>query len=286
VASSVSPEQVASRSVAPRSLPVTPKPPSIEGTEAATADAMSSLEETVPRKLGDDIDIRALGIGAHPSRRDLIRNVGAAVGLCALFGFTAFLWFGLPLTERATPPELAAATASSPPAAAPRPSLAPSPPVVAIAPSPPMPPAIVESPTLPAPLVVAVTANRPGPHAAAAESAPTARPAPPPSSAGARALLAPGPPPLAAPAPTAPPSASSAASEPAGGDGFLNINSLPASLIVLDGKPIGSTPKVRLQVTAGAHTVVFTNSELGVMKEVSVTIGAGETKVATAKLRE
>jgi hypothetical protein len=41
-----------------------------------------------------------------------------------------------------------------------------------------------------------------------------------------------------------------------------------------------------VQVAAGPHTVVFTNSELGVMKEVSVTVGAGETKVATAKLRE
>jgi serine/threonine-protein kinase len=69
-------------------------------------------------------------------------------------------------------------------------------------------------------------------------------------------------------------------------DGFLNINSLPPSLIVLDGKPIGSTPKIHLQVTAGAHTVVFTNSELGVMKEMAVTVGAGETKLASAKLRD
>jgi serine/threonine-protein kinase len=83
---------------------------------------------------------------------------------------------------------------------------------------------------------------------------------------------------------TSPP-ASTAASEPAGGEGFLNVNSIPASLVVLDGKPIGSTPKVHVQVAAGPHTVVFTNSELGVMKEVSVTVGAGETKVATARRR-
>ena len=76
------------------------------------------------------------------------------------------------------------------------------------------------------------------------------------------------------------------ASESPGGDGFLNINSLPASLVVLDGRPIGSTPKVHLQVPAGAHTVVFTNSELGVMKQVSVTVAAGETLAATARLRE
>jgi serine/threonine-protein kinase len=61
---------------------------------------------------------------------------------------------------------------------------------------------------------------------------------------------------------------------------------LPASLVVLDGKAIGSTPKVQVRVKAGTHTVVFTNSELGVMKEVSVTVGSGETKLAVARLRE
>jgi serine/threonine-protein kinase len=76
------------------------------------------------------------------------------------------------------------------------------------------------------------------------------------------------------------------ASAPAGGDGFLNINSLPASLVVLDGKPIGSTPRVHVQVSAGPHKVVFTNSDLGVMKEITVTVGAGETQLASARLRD
>ena len=72
----------------------------------------------------------------------------------------------------------------------------------------------------------------------------------------------------------------------ASGDSFLNINSIPASSVVLDGKPIGNTPKVHVQVSPGAHTVLFVNAEQGLKKQISVSVGAGETKPAIAKLRE
>jgi serine/threonine-protein kinase len=71
----------------------------------------------------------------------------------------------------------------------------------------------------------------------------------------------------------------------AGGEAFLNINSIPASSVVLDGKPIGNTPKVKVSVTPGTHTVLFINSEQGLKKQISVTVGAGETKPAIARLK-
>ena len=84
----------------------------------------------------------------------------------------------------------------------------------------------------------------------------------------------------------APAAADDSSGSDSSGAAFLNINSLPASSVVLDGKPIGSTPKVHVQVAAGPHTVVFTNADLGLKKQISVTVGAGETKPAIARLRD
>lgn len=70
------------------------------------------------------------------------------------------------------------------------------------------------------------------------------------------------------------------------GEAFLNINSLPASSVVLDGKPLGPTPQVKIKVSPGNHTVLFINSEQSLKKSITVTVGAGETKAAFAKLRE
>lgn len=66
---------------------------------------------------------------------------------------------------------------------------------------------------------------------------------------------------------------------------YLNINSIPVSRILLDGTPMGETPKSRVQVKPGTHTVTFVNAELG-KKSVTVTVKAGETKTAAAKLRD
>lgn len=70
----------------------------------------------------------------------------------------------------------------------------------------------------------------------------------------------------------------------AGGNGTLNINSIPVSKVVLDGRPLGSTPKVGVSVPAGSHTVVFIHSELG-KKSVTVQVKAGETKTAAVKFK-
>ena len=72
----------------------------------------------------------------------------------------------------------------------------------------------------------------------------------------------------------------------AGGEAFLNINSRPASTVLLDGKPLGPTPRVKVPVSAGTHTVLFVNAEESLKKSVSVTVAAGETKAVSAKLRD
>ncbi|MFO0615003.1 MAG: PEGA domain-containing protein [Polyangiaceae bacterium] len=66
---------------------------------------------------------------------------------------------------------------------------------------------------------------------------------------------------------------------------YLNINSIPVSRILLDGTPMGETPRSHVAVSPGTHTVTFVHSELG-KKSVTVTVKAGETKTAGAKLRD
>lgn len=95
-------------------------------------------------------------------------------------------------------------------------------------------------------------------------------------------------------APAAPPPAgAAAAAQSAGpkeapsapapvGEGTLHINSIPISKVLLDGKPLGSTPKVSVTVSAGTHQVTFIHPELG-KKTITVTLKPGETKTAVIK---
>ena len=77
----------------------------------------------------------------------------------------------------------------------------------------------------------------------------------------------------------------SASTAPAG-EATLNLNSVPASSVVLDGKPLGNTPKKGVSVPPGAHTVIFVNAEEGLKKSMQVNVAAGETKTVIGKLRE
>lgn len=78
--------------------------------------------------------------------------------------------------------------------------------------------------------------------------------------------------------------AGAAAPAPAakGNTGTLNINSIPVSLVVLDGVPKGTTPKIGLKVPAGPHTVLFIHKEKG-RKTVSVNVPAGGKATAMAR---
>jgi hypothetical protein len=87
-----------------------------------------------------------------------------------------------------------------------------------------------------------------------------------------------------APRPAPPPQQSAPQNEGGGGEAFLNINSIPASNCFLDGKSLGSTPRMHVSVKAGSHTVKFVDADDGLTKTIFVTVGSGETKLAAAKL--
>jgi serine/threonine-protein kinase len=88
----------------------------------------------------------------------------------------------------------------------------------------------------------------------------------------------------APPPPANPPPQNAGGGDGSGGEAFLNINSIPPSTCVLDGKSLGTTPKVHISVSPGTHTIKFVNADQGLTKTISVTVGAGETKPAVAKL--
>jgi serine/threonine-protein kinase len=92
-------------------------------------------------------------------------------------------------------------------------------------------------------------------------------------------------PPTPAPAPNPSPAPSPAAASGDSSEGFLNINSIPPSTCFLDGRSLGSTPKVHVSVKPGAHTVKFVNADQGLTKTLSVNVGPGETKPAIARLQ-
>jgi serine/threonine-protein kinase len=64
----------------------------------------------------------------------------------------------------------------------------------------------------------------------------------------------------------------------------LNLNAIPRATVLLDGRPIGSTPKLGVEVSAGSHTVIFISGEL--RKSTAVTVEAGETKTVALRLSE
>ncbi len=64
------------------------------------------------------------------------------------------------------------------------------------------------------------------------------------------------------------------------GSATLRISSIPISNVVVDGRPLGSTPKI-VKVSPGAHSVVFI-SPTG-RKARSVRVGAGQTQVVAVK---
>jgi len=72
------------------------------------------------------------------------------------------------------------------------------------------------------------------------------------------------------------------AAKPAAGQGTLNVNSIPVSNVIVDGRPMGSTPKMGLSVAAGTHTIVFVHPEHG-RKVVTVNVAAGQTATAATR---
>jgi len=86
--------------------------------------------------------------------------------------------------------------------------------------------------------------------------------------------------------PAGPPASPPLPSLPSPPESFLTINSVPPSTCLLDGSYIGTTPRVKVPVKPGSHTIQFVSAESGIAKAVSVIVAAGETKLATVKLPE
>ena len=86
-----------------------------------------------------------------------------------------------------------------------------------------------------------------------------------------------------APAPATPKTPPTPKQPPAAaGQGTLNVNSIPVSSVIVDGRPMGSTPKMGLSVAPGTHVVVFVHPEHG-RKVVTVNVAAGQTAAATTR---
>ncbi len=67
---------------------------------------------------------------------------------------------------------------------------------------------------------------------------------------------------------------------PAGGC-FLNINSIPASQVFVDGVALGWTPRMRAPASVGSHTVLFMTDQA--KRTITATCAAGETKAILTK---
>ncbi|HEY3356618.1 MAG TPA: protein kinase [Polyangia bacterium] len=90
---------------------------------------------------------------------------------------------------------------------------------------------------------------------------------------------------IAASGPTAPPPPSAKAVAVKRKVGYLSCNSWPWSIVYLDRRRLpGNTPVVRAKVPEGTHRLRFVNPELGLSKDVPVTIAAGVEKTVAVKL--
>ena len=67
------------------------------------------------------------------------------------------------------------------------------------------------------------------------------------------------------------------------GSGTLRINTRPWSRVYIDGRLIGNTPQMNIQLPAGKHVVTLKNPDMGFKKSLTVRIKAGQTvtKVVT-----
>jgi hypothetical protein len=65
---------------------------------------------------------------------------------------------------------------------------------------------------------------------------------------------------------------------------LLNLNSIPVANVVLDGMPIGLTPKKGVIAPAGEHYVLFRGPDGD--KRATVTCAKGETKTVAVRLDE
>ena len=69
-----------------------------------------------------------------------------------------------------------------------------------------------------------------------------------------------------------------------GGNGTLRVNSRPWSQVFVDGRLIGNTPQMNIQLSPGSHQVTFVNPEFNIRETRSVNIQPGETELLNPTL--
>lgn len=68
------------------------------------------------------------------------------------------------------------------------------------------------------------------------------------------------------------------------GNGVLRINTQPWSKVFVDGRLVGNTPQMGIQLSAGRHRLTLVNEPLGIRKMVEVTIVADQTMTKIIQL--
>jgi hypothetical protein len=81
-------------------------------------------------------------------------------------------------------------------------------------------------------------------------------------------------------------SSPAAAPEPSAGPGYLRVNSRPWATVSVDGRVIGPTPQMNIEVPSGRHTLTLVNDEFGITKTISVEVAPGETVTKVLTLTE
>ncbi|HEX7478595.1 MAG TPA: PEGA domain-containing protein [Polyangiales bacterium] len=80
--------------------------------------------------------------------------------------------------------------------------------------------------------------------------------------------------------------ASSTSAGPSGSKGVLRVNSRPWAQVFVDGKLVGNTPQMAIQLAAGKHSLKLVNQPMGLTKTLSVSIKAGQTVTQVLNLIE
>ena len=72
----------------------------------------------------------------------------------------------------------------------------------------------------------------------------------------------------------------------ASGTGYLRVNSRPWATVSVDGRVVGPTPQMRIEVPSGRHKLTLVNDEFGITKTLNVDVGPGETVTKVLTLTE
>jgi serine/threonine protein kinase len=91
--------------------------------------------------------------------------------------------------------------------------------------------------------------------------------------------------PVARPEPRVPVAKPEPVASSGGGTGTLRINSRPWSQVVIDGRPIGSTPQMNVSLSEGTHKVTLINPEFDIKKTLTVKIKAGQVETQIVALQ-